>query len=614
MPPSRRAADGAITEVGSILRSHRTGCSVWGLRTLKLIARIGVVVCYAVLAPLFVASLIGAGFGILYWFDGVSIQLSAPGRVGLLVLALVIYAAHLLYWSKNHGSAFTINPDTDVVSGTFNVLTDAEAKSDFESAYKDVYERFNLGNSEQSNGLIRQLVKQSFRRRVHERVEIVNQEICHDITFNLWTNKWKALPEGGLLVAVTRLEKQSPYEQLSLCDKDGKAIEVVNYRHAMGVLYGLIRSQIEPYKLFNPNLDECKILTELAALIAAPVITLEEEKRRQRIYTDVTGDVHKASGSSPDNNILLWTLLTIALERRPVLAIVPNSSSNTNSTARESVITLRYRERLQSTGLPEGLRRDWWRRWRQSARTRIGLTPAQFFLKATRARSASTYKMTFTAPTGAYIHEARAYSDDQNKWIPILDKHAYYNTFVGWTDPKGRSQSSMGCRLLNKTKIKDLRFYVRLRERPPGRVGSALVVALAAMIIVWIAGFVAEAAEKPDNNVDVVALTLAFPGVLAVWLSVTGPAQLGPFRSIPAFISMLVSGLVSVCSIVLYMANTSNKFEDTALGAERSFFFMEGKLWSVLLAIAMVNFIGIASVFLIAVHRYMGLIAPQKKN
>lgn len=573
-----------------------------------MLKRIGVFVIFVVFAVLFVFCIATAGLGKLYWFNQTPMQLSIPIRIGFLVGALLLYALHIRYWAKSHDSAFLRDKIKALPEGIFYPLSDADAKKDFELAYQDIYDRFNLGDLDQTDGLTKQLVKRSFRRRIHERVEIASQEICHDITFHLRTKNWGELQEGGLLVAVTRLKKQSPYEQLSICGQDGVPVEVVNYRHALGLLYGLIRTQIQAYKVSNPRLDECNILTELAALIAAPAVDAKQEKRRIKIYQDVTGNPDRPTAASPGSNILLWSFLAIALERRPVIAIIPKSS------AADSVITVRYRERLMEYDLPADLPSGWWERWIRRFRMRIGLRPAELFLAATRARSASTYKMTFTAPPGAYIEEARAYSYDQNRWLPNLNRHAYYNAFVGWTDPRGRGQSSMACRLLKKTTIKDLQFYVRLTERPPGRAASALVVALAATLVVWIAGFMAPLPLKPNNNVDVVALAAAFPGVLAVWLSVSAPAQLGAFRSVTAFMSTLVSGLVSVSAIVMYIQDTSKKLNGAPMGNESAFFSVHSIHWTILLIISIVNLVVVAGSFSIAVRRYRNRIAPQERN
>jgi hypothetical protein len=553
----------------------------------------------------FFVFLIGSGLSELYWVTGVWDWISILARIGFLFAALMLFTIHVRYWSEKHDSSFVINPSTDLVTGAFFALSDAEAKSDFEDAYRSVDARFTLGNPDNFDRLTKQLVApRSFRRRVHEHVEIVDQEICHNITYHLPISNLGRTSDEACLVAVTRFEKQSPYEQLSIRDDGGALVEIVNYRHALGMLYELIRTQIRAGPHIA-NLDECKVLTEVAGLLASPVAN---PTRVQSIYTEVTGEMAEPNASSPPPNALLWGMVTLASERRPVIAVVMKPKGP------ELVITLRYQERLQRqlVELPEKMRGDAWRRWGNKIRTWLGFMPAQLFLEAKKARSALTYRLTFTAPSGAYIHEARPYAKDQQKWVPSeLDRHGYYNSFVGWTNPRGRSQSSMGCRLLNKTNITDLSFYVRLCERPPGTAGNAFVIALAVMIIVWLSGFVATV-KNPGNNVDIVALTLAFPGVIAVWLSLSGPPQLGPYRSIPARISMVVSAVVSVCAIVLYMAVTSQKLTDPTWWGGRSFFFLTGRYWSILLIIAIVNFVGIAAALLISWRRYRKRTAQPK--
>jgi hypothetical protein len=132
---------------------------------------------------------------------------------------------------------------------------------------------------------------------------------------------------------------------------------------------------------------------------------------------------------------------------------------------------------------------------------------------------------------------------------------------------------------------------------------------MAVSIVVWLAAFVTTNTGD-SRNVDIVALALAFPGGLAIWLSMSTSADVGSFRSIRGRISMGASACISLMAILLYMVYPSAMYPRYVWHGGRLFFLLYDPLWSALLGLSVANFLLIVLSFAVALRRYRTLLKP----
>jgi hypothetical protein len=600
---------------------------------------------------LFVVLLTCGALSQFFWVYGLPRWITYLIRVGCLVFVAALFVRHAKQWAAKHDSPFEINNETTVPADDFVKLTHEKASDTLQEVYDELDQRFDFtdDSSVVVKSLSRQLTRpEDYRRRVHEHVQLEHRTILHNIVYHIPVARLGRSTGRETLVVLARPEKGSNSQSTALTDPSGAHVEMLRQRQSQAIVYGLVGIQVDA----NSNHDEATrqaIMTKVAGLIcevsiedaspprvvaagpdqspakatnppdqananghslaaeagtpAAPAPADVDGGRAKpatpaaALYREITGDSELPGKPSPPSRWMLWQLLAIAATRRPVMAVVDAPDRG------ELRLTLSHAETLKRVTRPS-LKEDRWRKLTRHGRERVRLPPREIFLSARRARSALAYRLTFTAPPGSYVHFAHGYSYDKERWLPdSIDRDGLYRAFVGWTRPAGQTSASFGTRLLSETDVKEPFFYVRIAERLPGTAGVAVVVSFATMVVVWLCG--AWPAAGVNDNVDVASLTLALPGVLAIWLGLSMDTGANSYRSIPGVSALIASAAISVTAIIVYMGISAHRLTYYTWHDGRDFFLVSSTWWSALLAAAMLNFAGVTLSFLIATFRYM---------
>ncbi|OYN76230.1 hypothetical protein CG716_23090 [Mycolicibacterium sphagni] len=544
------------------------------------------------------------GMSGMFWYQANFKPLTYTIRILCIVSVVLLVIVHVRYWVRERTFAFRPEKAEVLDVPAFRPVSGPAAKHQYEAALSIVAEQFGLDSEDNMRCLLRQLLEpKPFRRRIHEKVRVEHRSILHSVALHMPAERLYAPPwhqrRKVSLISVAHPLKQDAYHDTSVVDHNGNRVEALNYRQAQSVVYSLLRQQVYQHRATLQS-DIEAILVDVADIIASPK---DENRLARRLYEGITQNPVDHQNMPTDD---LWGLLNLAATRRPIIiayraAFDPELILSINS----------LRKLIDEFDIPNA-RENRWRWFGRKTRAIFGFSSTQLVIPVARARSCLTYRLSFSAPQGTYIQETAAYSPSAQKWLPNdLDSHGLYAAFVGWSEPDGRNECSLACRSFDATGLEDLVFYARVSERPPGTGGKAILVAFAAALVVWLCGALP---LKQGVNVDVIALTLALPGVAAVWFGISGDIQPGSFRSIPALVSMGMSGIISVLSIIIYMGSASGhadgspRIPATTWPADDTFFMVNGVVWSALLLLALSNLACIGASFFVSVHRYRSIV------
>jgi hypothetical protein len=314
----------------------------------------------------------------------------------------------------------------------------------------------------------------------------------------------------------------------------------------------------------------------------------------------------KLSGGARD---LIRAYLRSLSAGYPIVAVIPQ----------DLVVSNRVLLRYELTVIPASRSAG----WEGKLRLGIGVRPSQVTVPVDLAMTAGSYHLRVNGPPEKYVVEQilrcancrQRLDDPQTRHIaqcahaPGESKKTHFHLRGRF----GQSFTHLYMRGFADSGHRTSRYeiLVRFNETPPGSRASAAVTALAGLIFIWVIGHLASRNEAVSNS-DLPAILLALPAIAASWvgLSSSGDALVG--SSLHARLSLILSGVLSVASVVVYLLqNTAASASDKGLTppSHMTLAGVTDPRWITLLVLAFFGLIYISWHLLARIRNYMGLIS-----
>ena len=466
------------------------------------------------------------------------------------------------------------------------------------------------------------------RARVQEEQRVDGDLVHWRVTLHL---RDAALTDLGLdrdVVLLTRRDRSDGYGRTEGHWGDGSAVSLLTLAEAASLTWFVMCAAI----LHLP----ASLHTDLRELFARCVASESND-------TKVLGDAQHLLREVPaaDKEPVLLLVEAIAT-RRPIYAWAPQ--------AEEAVgrVTFTYVSNLSRI---RPVSRDWWRSFKDALRRRFYLPPTLFTLNMERASSAESYSLEVTVPEGLYIDESE-FVDEDMATLAETPKNSISAVFLGKSNRNGREDIRVFAWNLGEARpAVRPRLLVRVLERPPGSLASAWLVALAVTTTTWLTGVVTAVslrhqqhpttltaginrlietlsevgpgsptdltdADQPfSTGVDLAALAVVLPGLLAAWLGIAFTRARGDYRSITGLLSLVVSAGLALASIVTYVGRFAvGRIVGMDFDASRTWFFLGDWLSAGLLLAATLNFFTVAGLAFARHRRYRQLRSADRER
>jgi hypothetical protein len=289
----------------------------------------------------------------------------------------------------------------------------------------------------------------------------------------------------------------------------------------------------------------------------------------------------------------------------PIVASVPRNLLISNR------VLLKYGQTVIPASSSKG--------WEGKLRLGIGVRPSQITVPLDLAQTAGSYHLRINGPSEKYVAEqilrcanCRVRLDDpfpprtpkcehapgesEQTHFHLRERFGQNFTHLymrGFTDPGHRSSR--------------YEMLVRFNETPPGSRASAAITALAALIFIWLIGHLASNHEGISNS-DIPAILLAVPAVAASWVGLASSGESLVGNSLHARLSLILTGALSVTSVVVYLLQDAvAKVADKHV-AVQSHLMLAGvsdPRWTALLVVAFLGFVYIAWHLIARVRNYL---------
>jgi hypothetical protein len=292
----------------------------------------------------------------------------------------------------------------------------------------------------------------------------------------------------------------------------------------------------------------------------------------------------------------------------PIVAVVPQ----------DLVVSNRVLLRYELTVIPASRTAG----WEGKLRLGIGVRPSQVTIPVDLAMTSGSYHLRINGPSEKYVVEQilrcakcrQRLDDPQTHPVPPCD-HApgeSERTHFHLRGRFGQSFTHLYMRGFADPGHRSSRYelLVRFNETPPGSRAAAAITALAAVIFIWVIGHLSSNHETVSNS-DLPAILLALPAISASWigLSANGEALVG--SSLHARLSLILSGVLSVTSVIVYLLQNTAASASAKHVSPRSHMALAGvsdPWWITLLVLAFLGLIYAAWHLLARVRNYMALI------
>lgn len=278
--------------------------------------------------------------------------------------------------------------------------------------------------------------------------------------------------------------------------------------------------------------------------------------------------------------------------------------------------------------------------WRGLARIGLGLRPSQVAIPVTLALTASSYHLRLNAPDSKYVFEQRLICCHcrelvDSSWAgshprPELDVPAdrcshdsEENPSALWFDDRHyfRLQRRRGQNFVHlylrgfgsmRPQMDGLQIIARFKEVPPGSRLQSAVTALATTVLVVVVGYLVSN-HRVSPGSDYPAVVLALPAVVASWFGIASERNALVGGSLLARVSLIVSGVLSIASIVTYLM-TASTTPAAAPARDVSLLGVTDRAWIALSILSLVNFIYIYYRFVLKLVHYRDLMRRKHGN
>jgi hypothetical protein len=358
-----------------------------------------------------------------------------------------------------------------------------------------------------------------------------------------------------------------------------------------------------------------KQFSEWANTRAGELILLELIARRRPTDQDsVKSSIEKGLNlleGSPNKEIIdiIRSYLVSLSAGYPIVASVPRDLVVSNR------VLLRYGQTVTPASSSKG--------WEGKLRLGIGVRPSQISVPVDLAQTAGSYHLRINGPSEKYVAEqilrctkCRVRLDDPPPPSAPKCDHApgeSEQTHFHLRERFGQNFTHLYMRGFADPGHRSSRYemLVRFNETPPGSRASAAITALAALIFVWLIGHLSSNGEGISNS-DIPAILLAVPAVAASWVGLASSGESLVGNSLHARLSLILTGALSVTSVVIYLLQDAAATVADQYVTVRSHLMLAGvsddPRWTALLVVAFLGFVYIAWHLIARVRNYLRLI------
>jgi hypothetical protein len=519
-------------------------------------------------------------------------------RALLVIIALFLAIRYISTWLEKHSVSIPpADPDSNA-DPVFAELSPIEVHG----LVRATMLREGRPAAAEAASLAHDLIAPRHRRaKAVERIQITGRTAQHTVRADIRPAAVTSLASRQVVLVTRPMKGQHVYTDFVIVDGTGQQLPLLPLVSTAALLLGVCLSTMGDLADLPPAVRE-QLEADLTQLLLAPSWS---PVQAVALYRGLLRSAH-VRGLSGTKRRELSELLQVCAERRPMFGTRALISAEA-----ASEIEFTYSEPVH--GGFEHQPYEWWRERKDSLRRRLLFPPRLVFLSMERARSTQAYRMYVTAPSGLYIDEAGVHDSGTAepgsgvpvRWLPNLERETIHHSYVGWQVPVGKSSTSLGAVNFAGTKYRRPYFCIRLMEIPPGSLGGAVVVAIAVVVTTWLSG--ALAPTDNDQNVDLVAFIIAFPGVMSSWLGLTGGSADRMYRSLSAYLSLGGSSLLSLLALVLYLGRHAGQqhIRNSDIWWDgKTILFIHDYLWILILFAALANFIATAGTLLMRLIRY----------
>ncbi|WP_433301414.1 hypothetical protein ACQP2F_06025 [Actinoplanes sp. CA-030573] len=436
-------------------------------------------------------------------------------------------------------------------------------------------------------------------------------------------------PVKGELVDNLRLRDAGDCTLADLTYDETTRLAAAGLRFLLAMGYEKVLARADPAATEQwPDEDTRKSETELLRLLAI------------RGYADLAfrkAEMERQLDDLPLDDLAQDRLRRYVLElcgAYPIVAVVPPAAVTGGR------VLLKYERTLtaSSRAAPDGHGRNTFpqrvhrgiRGWRGLTRIALGLRPSQIAVPIDLALTASSYHLTLNAPESKYVLEQRL--------VCIHCKRPVQSSWIGsdpsrrgcchrwgeeppsmWFDDRHyfRLQRRRGQNFIHlylrgfgamSPKMDGLRIVGRFKEVPPGSRLQAVMTALATTVLLTVVGYLVSH-HRVSPGSDYPAVVLGLPAVVASWFGIATDRNALVGGSLLARVSLIVSGVLSIVSIVTYLvtAPTSGSGGHAA-HPHVTFLGVTQPAWIALGVVSFLNFLYVYYRFLLKLVHYRDLL------
>lgn len=423
------------------------------------------------------------------------------------------------------------------------------------------------------------LTPAKLRRRMIEEIEIDSHSIKRTTTleFTIPSVLQRQPPrhDESFLIAITLRNRPNAPDELKVTDGQGAPLRVLDRDESLDCIASSI-SELFSAAYHENAPGDLPVDAQEVMLQAIQSISKGRTGRHSQRF-----DIEAVLALNPVDRTPLEIaadILNMVLGRRPIIIEVPST---------ETVIHARF----ESTSLYRIFGND----ARPTSLASLAMTagvmtgggPTTVRIDLSNAAIAREYELWIRIPDGYYVKETSLIGTglDELPFYEILGRNGIpYAHLHLRSGPDGRDRHSHA----------GTRFQLALAEIPPGQSVAATLAALIGCATVWL--FARTISHSSNLGTDAPALLLAAPAAAAGWLGFDAPTRRlsnGPFAVQASLLCTFAMSIVTTSFFVLRQADVYTG--PAKFFGHVTFLGVAEPTWAVLVAISVLNLIGIAS-------------------
>jgi hypothetical protein len=444
-----------------------------------------------------------------------------------------------------------------------------------------------------------------YRIRVAETVEFAERGLIHHVSVE-FSLPASALSAKFLYLPVLMPLKGELLDNFRLYDASGTSLADLSYEEAtrlaaVGLRY-LLSADARPENEDRSDVNQALAVDEIVLL--GPVAR-RGRINRDKIESEIDERLRAVSIaiSEPTRQRLHAYLIALSVTY-PIVVVVPHTATVAGR------ILIKYERTVIPVSERQGLE--------GRLRLALGLRPHQLAIPVDLAYSVGSYHLTINGPLDKYVirqylrcrHCGRLVRRDWQGSMPDATSRCRHATSATGQltrathfrlrQRRGQSYVHLYMRGYAKDNApRDLEFLALFREVPPGSIANAAATALVTTLLIVLAGYVSTHSSGSEYS-DLPALILALPVAAASWLGISEDTGQIVGSSLLGRISLILSGLVSICSIIAYLILTPEyEIVNDHLGTREAYhvpgadpigvFGIHNLWWSALIGLSFLN-------------------------